>query len=103
MAEQFPSRWHCTSVGEIVIFSENPLRLVVSPGCHLCEEAEPVVRRVAQRYGLPLEIVDMDSDDELVRRYSLRIPVVLDAADRVVAEGTIEERHLRRTVKRLRR
>ncbi len=62
-----------------------------------------MVRRVAQRYGLPLEIVDMDSDDELVRRYSLRIPVVLDAADRVVAEGTIEERHLRRTVKRLRR
>lgn len=77
--------------------------MLVSPGCHLCEEAEPVVRRVAERYGFPVEVVDIDRDDELVRLYSLRIPVVLDDADRVVAEGIIEERSLRKVVKRLRR
>jgi len=103
LAELFPSRWHCTSVGAIVIFSENPLRLVVSNGCHLCEEAEPVVRRVARRYGFGVEIVDIDADDELVRLYALRVPVVLDPAGRVVAEGIIEERPLRKAVKRLRR
>lgn len=76
---------------------------MVSPGCHLCEEAEPVVRRVMKRYGFGLEIVDMDSDDELVRLYSLRIPVLLDASGAVVAEGIIEERPLRRAMRRLRR
>ena len=75
----------------------------MSNGCHLCEEAEPVVRLVARRYGFGVEIVDIDTDDELVRLYALRVPVVLDPAGRVVAEGIIEERPLRKAVKRLRR
>lgn len=79
------------------------LRFVVSTGCHLCEEAEPIVRRVADRYGLALEVVDMASDDELVRLYAWRVPVVLDADGEVLDEGSIDERVLRRAVRRSRR
>jgi glutaredoxin len=45
-------------------------------GCHLCEEAERVLR--AERAATPfrLELVDIDADPELARRYGVRVPVV---------------------------
>jgi glutaredoxin len=48
------------------------LVLYSRPGCHLCDDA----REVLQRIGHPFEEVDIDSDDELLRRYLERIPVV---------------------------
>ena len=42
------------------------------PGCHLCDDARAVLRRV----GHPFEEVDIESDDALLRRYLERIPVV---------------------------
>lgn len=79
------------------------MRLITHPGCHLCEVAEPVVRRAARRYRLPLEVVDMDSDEELVRLYALRIPVLLGPDNEVLAEGNIDPLQVRRAVKTLRR
>jgi glutaredoxin len=45
-------------------------------GCHLCETAEAVLS--AERAASPflLEVVDVDTDPELVRRYGVRVPVV---------------------------
>jgi glutaredoxin len=45
-------------------------------GCHLCEEAERVLR--TQRAAIPfrLELVDVDRDPALARRYGVRVPVV---------------------------
>ena len=76
------------------------LTFVTRPGCHLCEEAEPVVRRVAERRGVRLRVVDVESDDQLLGRYAWRIPVVLGPDDEVIAEGRIEERPLRRVLRR---
>ena len=45
-------------------------------GCHLCEEAERVVRSEQATGGFRLELVDIDRDPELVRRYGVRVPVV---------------------------
>ena len=50
-------------------------------GCHLCDEAEQVVRRVVRGTdGRPdahaVEIVDIDLDPALVDRYTVRVPVV---------------------------
>ena len=42
------------------------------PDCHLCDDARAVLRRV----GEPFEEVDIESDDELFKRYLERIPVV---------------------------
>jgi glutaredoxin len=48
------------------------LVLYSRPGCHLCDDARAVLRRV----GHPFEEVDIESDDDLLRRYLERIPVV---------------------------
>ena len=46
------------------------------PGCHLCDEARSVLLDLRARVAFRLEEVDIDSDDELFKRYLERIPVV---------------------------
>jgi glutaredoxin len=61
-------------------------------GCHLCEEAEAIVRRVAR--GHDVRLVDIDADPELVERYTVRVPVVtVDGAE--VAEFQVDPAALR--------
>jgi glutaredoxin len=60
------------------------------PGCHLCDEARAVLRRI----GHPFEEVDIESDDALMRRYLERIPVVaLDGCD--LYDFRVDESELR--------
>ena len=47
------------------------------PGCHLCEDAEPVVRAVAARRGAELTVLSILDDEALQRQYGELIPVVL--------------------------
>ena len=47
------------------------------PDCHLCEEALAVVERVRARVAFELQQVDIESDDELFKRYLERIPVLV--------------------------
>jgi glutaredoxin len=42
------------------------------PGCHLCDDA----RTVLLSAGVVFDEVDIESDDELFKRYLERIPVV---------------------------
>jgi hypothetical protein len=58
-----------------------------------------VAAAVARAGGLLSEI-DIDSDDDLIKVFGLRIPVLLDPKDRVLAEGVIDDRSLRRELKR---
>jgi glutaredoxin len=46
------------------------------PGCHLCDDALAVVERVRLRQPFALEVVDIESDEALLRAYLERIPVV---------------------------
>ena len=58
------------------------LTLYTRVGCHLCEEAERVLRAEQAAAGFALELVDVDGDPELARRYGVRVPVVaLDGED----------------------
>jgi glutaredoxin len=53
------------------------------PGCHLCDDAMVVVERVRARQPFRLEVVDIESDDALLRAYLERIPVVaIDGQER---------------------
>lgn len=45
------------------------------PGCHLCEVALEEIRQI-EGLRFDLEVVDIDGDEELLRRYLERIPVV---------------------------
>jgi glutaredoxin len=46
------------------------------PGCHLCDDALAVIRRLRAEHDFDLEEVDIESDPALLRGYLERIPVV---------------------------
>lgn len=46
------------------------------PGCHLCEEAEAVIRQVATRRRFRLERKNILDDPVLMERYLTEIPVI---------------------------
>jgi glutaredoxin len=50
--------------------------LYTRTGCHLCEEAERVLRHEQPAVGFRLELVDIDHDPALASRYGARVPVV---------------------------
>ena len=47
------------------------------PGCHLCEDAQAGLARLAGRYPHTLDVVDINSEPDLRRRYWDRIPVLV--------------------------
>lgn len=52
-------------------------------GCHLCEVALDVIERVRATHPFDLQRVDIETSDELVRDYGVRIPVVdVDGVER---------------------
>jgi hypothetical protein len=54
------------------------------PGCHLCEEALAELAEIrADHPRLELEVIDIDRDDELLKRYLERIPVVEIAGEEI--------------------
>jgi glutaredoxin len=53
------------------------LVLYARPDCHLCDEARAGLEQLlSDGLAFELEEVDIDSDDELLRRYLERIPVI---------------------------
>ncbi len=72
------------------------------PGCHLCEQAIAELGPLLADFAATLATVDIETDDDLHRRYLERIPVIaldgqelydfhLDAGDlrrRLAAAGT---------------
>ena len=70
------------------------VKFLTRDGCHLCDEARPVLEKVAEKMNVTIEEVDIEGDDELTKLYGLRVPVVLGAHDRVLAEGVIDDRKL---------
>lgn len=54
-------------------------------GCHLCEEAHAVLEAAQQGSGFRLEVVDIDTDPDLVRQHGDSVPVV-------VIDGTVRFR-----------
>ena len=57
------------------------------PDCHLCDEVRGEIDRLAAEHGWNLAVreVDVESDDELFKRYLEKIPVVVVEGD-VVSE-----------------
>jgi hypothetical protein len=60
------------------------LRLITRKGCHLCEAAEADLARVIAAFTAlnpdkpyTVEVLDVDSDQELLDRFSEEVPVLL--------------------------
>jgi glutaredoxin len=69
-------------------------------GCGLCRRAEELVRREA--WSSVVSTVDIDTDPDLIDRYTVRVPVVT-VDGREVAELEVAPGEIRRAVARARR
>lgn len=52
------------------------LLLYTRSGCHLCQDMLAQARPLAAEHGVEIELVDIDDDLALAKRYNLRIPVL---------------------------
>ena len=53
------------------------LTILSKPGCHLCDEMKTVVAKVAGRFGVDVEEVDISADPDLMQQYGEQIPVLM--------------------------
>lgn len=57
-------------------------------GCHLCDDVEKRIRRVAQEFPLRLTLVDIQGDMQLEEKYMFTIPAVHIDGDEVFVSVT---------------
>lgn len=70
--------------------------LYTRQGCGLCRGVEEMLQKYAKR--CEVTVVDIDTDDTLLKRYGLRIPVVSVNGEEV-AEGQISEHVVRDAIR----
>ena len=70
------------------------LTLYYREGCHLCEVMLQALRGLQRRLGFELQLVDVDRDAELARRYDEWVPV-LCLGEREVCHYHLDEQVLR--------
>ena len=75
-----------------------PLTIYSRPGCHLCDEMEAIIARVALTIPLTLERIDISTDPTLEAQYGLEIPVLLIEGKKA-AKFRVSEEELRRILK----
>ncbi|MDM4772342.1 glutaredoxin family protein [Solimonas sp. SE-A11] len=66
------------------------LLLLSRPGCCLCDELEEDLLAEFGPGRFELEKADVDTRPEWRHEYGVRIPVLLDAAGRVLSEGRLD-------------
>ena len=66
--------------------------LYVTGDCHLCEEAEQFLHRLAREMRFRLELVDIASDAALYARYCLAVPVLAVDGEAVLSAPLDEAR-----------
>src|SRR5579859_4694927 len=93
---QLPMNWIVRRIRERALLH---VSLYTKPGCHLCDEAYDLLRRLSTRYTLDIEEIDIRSDPELFRRFDVRIPVI-QFDDGSTLEAPIREPDLRKAIYR---
>jgi glutaredoxin len=57
--------------------ANHQVTLITRAGCHLCEEAESVLRRMRDELDFGYDELDVDADRDRRNEYSDRVPVIL--------------------------
>lgn len=78
---------------------DHEVTLVTRTGCHLCETAEQLLRRLAADLGFAYHEVDVDASPTLRDEFSDRVPVIL-VDGREHGYWRVEEARLRRALNR---
>ena len=62
------------------------------PGCHLCDEAKAAITSAGCDDQFTLEEINIESDDELLRKYKYDIPVItIDGLETFIHRLTPQE------------
>ena len=69
--------------------AKRTLRFLTRDGCSLCDDALAKVTSVVRWLPIEVAVVDITSDPGLEEEFHMRVPVLLDRHDQVVAEGEI--------------
>jgi glutaredoxin len=77
------------------------LYLYTREGCHLCEDMLEELAALRGELGFDLEVVDIDRDAELVRRFDTQVPV-LALGEQVLCRYRLDSGALREAVSRAR-
>jgi hypothetical protein len=77
-----------------------PMILYTRPGCGLCVEMKAEIERARLERPYTLTEVDIDGDEELVRRYGESIPV-LTIAGKLAFKGRLSAAELRKKFQRI--
>lgn len=56
---------------------DHQVTLITRAGCHLCEDAEQLLRRLSGELGFAYREVDVDASAVLRDEFSDRVPVIL--------------------------
>ncbi len=64
---------------------ESAVRLIVygRKECHLCLDMMSVLNELQARYFFQVELVDVDSDSELLAKYGERVPVLIAGGEEI--------------------
>lgn len=60
-------------------------------GCHLCDKAERVVRRLAPQFSLQYRYCDIAEDENLLAKFALEIPVVEHSGSQLQLHWPIDD------------
>ncbi|MGG0666935.1 glutaredoxin family protein [Lederbergia citrisecunda] len=52
------------------------IQFYIKKGCHLCDEAEAMMKLVQEDFPLTWSTIDIETDDESHEKYMMMIPVV---------------------------
>jgi glutaredoxin len=77
--------------------TDHRVTLVTRAGCHLCQDAETVLRRLSAELGFGYEEQDVDAEPARRAEYSDRVPVIL-IDGREHGYWRVEEARFRRAV-----
>ncbi len=70
------------------------------PGCHLCDEAKVAIMNAGCSDQFTLEEVNIESDEELLRKYKYDIPVIaIDGAETFIHR--VDAKEFKTQIKRL--
>lgn len=82
------------------LFSQRPppdVVLLSRSGCHLCDEARRLLEQLQLEFEFAFQVLNVDGDAELVRKYGDKVPVVI-LADQPRMWGKINPAWLQRLI-----
>lgn len=66
------------------------LSLYTRPGCHLCDTMQTELVQLLGQGAFQLDIVDISGNADLMQRYGLRIPVLVDQEGAEICEHRLD-------------